>query len=388
MRFGGNIVAVKNHNRQALLQCLLDRPYSRVELAGAVGISSMTVTNLVRDLLAEGWVEAVATSAENNRPIGRPRKQLQLRSAAGYAIGIHIGIGTFRVALVDLTGVLIAARDAQFVLGEPASDTIAQFAALASDLLAEHGDVRGKLLGIGVGASGLVDSERGVNVIAPSLNWHNVPLASLLQTQLAAPVFVENNVRAMALAEAYFGQARTVDSLAFVFGRIGVGAGFIMQRQLFRGIAAGAGEIGHTIIMPENGRRCRCGQRGCLETLVTEPVLLGEAYGRVSVEQFLDEGRGGSAEVLTRIDQLCTYLGIALTNLVNTLNPEQIILGGLYAQGSDLFLPRLQTIIQQRAFGGLGKQVTLTTTSFNQNAGVIGAATLALVNNFYAKPLR
>ena len=386
MRIGSNIVAVKNHNRQALLQCLLDRPCSRVELADALGVTSMTVTNLVRDLLAQGWVEELTPSAEMPRTAGRPRRQLQLRPDAGSAIGIHIGIGAFRVAVVDLIGTVQTAYDGTFDLEQDSAETVAQIAKATDQLLSDSAWPRNKLLGIGVGASGLVDSERGVNVIAPSLGWQAVPLAEVLQPRFELPVFVENNVRAMALAESYFGQARAVDSLAFVFGRIGVGAGFVMQRKLFRGIAAGAGEIGHTIIQPENGARCRCGQSGCLETLVTVPTLLATDPHQ-TYEQFLAAARNGSSLQLEKLTRLTHYLGIALINLVNTLNPEQIVLGGMYAEAADLLLPPLRTMVRERAFGRLGEHVQLKTTAFGANAGAIGAATLALANNFYDKPL-
>ena len=381
---GSNIVDVKQHNRQLLLQCLLDAPLSRAGLARQMGVSSMTVTNLVRTLIAEGWVEPLSTSAETQpRTVGRPRTQLQINRHAAHAVGIHIGIGSYRVALVDLLGTPVQIQEGQFALEQSAETTLTQFSHTVTQLLAQH---ETPILGIGVGASGLVDSDQGLNVIAPSLNWRNVPIGSLLKERLGLPVFVENNVRAMALAEAYFGQGKDVDSLAFVFGRIGVGAGFIMRRKLLRGIAAGAGEIGHTIILPENGARCRCGQTGCLETLVTEPILLGD--DDLTLDQLFNEARRGNKIYLGRIHQLCVYLGIALTNLVNTLNPERIVLGGLYAQGADLLLPRLREIVRERAFGRLGHQVTIDTTTFDKNAGIIGAATLALVHNFYDRPLR
>jgi predicted NBD/HSP70 family sugar kinase len=216
---------------------------------------------------------------------------------------------------------------------------------------------------------------------------------------------VDNNVRAMALGEAYFGLGRGVDSLAFVYGRIGVGAGFVFGGQVFRGSSTGAGEIGHTIMQPQNGETCRCGQSGCLETLVSEPVILRRAQAIAQqqprgvlatclaneddlplIERVFTAARRGDADTCEMIGQVANYLGIALANLVNILNPELILLGGMFAQGQDLILPVATRTMRQMAFAGMGEKVRLQTTAFGWRAGVIGASSLALMRYFYQPP--
>jgi glucokinase len=205
----------------------------------------------------------------------------------------------------------------------------------------------------------------------------------------------------MALGEAMFGNQRDLQSLAFVYARIGVGAGFIMNGDLYRGVGAGAGEIGHMTIMPEEGEPCRCGNNGCLETLVSEPVILRQAEeiarqnpkgvlakqmenGKtISIEQVFNAARDGDKDMLKIIEKNACYMGIAMANLVNIFNPEAIVLGGLFAQGEDLFLPIIETTMQERSFADLGKRVQLRTASFGRNAGVVGAAALALKAFFY-----
>jgi glucokinase len=229
-----------------------------------------------------------------------------------------------------------------------------------------------------------------------------VDIQSVLNARLGLPVVVDNNVRAMALGEAYFGLGRGVDSLAFVYGRTGVGAGFVFGGQVFRGSSTGAGEIGHTIIVPEGGEPCRCGQRGCLETMVSEPVILRQAQAIAQrrpegllatcfsqkgdlepIERVFAAARRGDSEACNLIEQVACYLGVALANLVNILNPEMILLGGMFAQGQDLFLPVATRTMRQMAFAGLGEKVRLQTTSFGWRAGVIGASALALMRFFY-----
>ena len=148
---------------------------------------------------------------------------------------------------------------------------------LAEEVIAGGCVRRESLVGVGVGASGLVDPETGVNVLAPNLGWRDMPLRDIFSRRLDMPVFVDNNVRAMALAEAMFGAGRGVNTLAFVYGRVGVGAGFVVGGEVYRGSKAGAGEIGHTTVIPAGGAPCRCGNTGCLETLISEPEIVRQA---------------------------------------------------------------------------------------------------------------
>jgi predicted NBD/HSP70 family sugar kinase len=247
-----------------------------------------------------------------------------------------------------------------------------------------------------------VDYEEGVNVLSPRLDWHDIPIATLLQERLGLPICVDNNVRCMALGEAYFGAGRGVNVLAYVYGRIGVGAGFVVNGQVFRGSGAGAGEIGHTVMLPLSGERCTCGNKGCLETLVSERVLIKQARELASaqpngilagylqqgddsglLDQVFSAASDGDEGAKGLVTNLATYLGIALSNLVNVLNPELILLGGLFSQGSDLILPVAEKTMCETAFGGLGENVRLEVTSFGWRAGVTGAAALALMSFFY-----
>jgi glucokinase len=247
-----------------------------------------------------------------------------------------------------------------------------------------------------------VDARSKINILAPNLNWHNVPLQEYIQNAVNLPVVVDNNVHAMAIGETYFGAARGVDSMAFVYGRTGVGAGLIFRGQVFRGSTTGAGEIGHMILLMRGGEPCRCGNSGCLETLVSEPVILRQAENiarrnpkgllakTINERQDLTlldcvftAARSGDEEVYRMIDERAYYLGLALSNLVNLFNPELILLGGIFAQGKDLFLESVIRTVRGTAFGGLGEKVRVEPTSFGWRAGVIGAAALALVYFFY-----
>ncbi len=403
---GSNILRVKKHNMRAILLTFLHSgSLSRVQLANHTSLSNTTITNLIAELIEQGIVvEKSAPATEDNQPrrgVGRPRRMLQLVPDARYVIGVHVGIGMFRVAITNLHAELICNKMTSFSVDQPAFEVLADIADLVQETIDESNVNRHRILGVGVGASGLINHVTGVNLHAASLGWHDVPIREHLEAQLNLPVCVDNNVRAMALGEAYFGLGRGVDVLAFIYGRIGVGAGIVVNGQVFRGSGVGAGEIGHTIILPNGGDLCRCGQHGCLETLVSEPVLLREAHlladkdpnsklaahlshAEVSpISAIFAAAREGDQPTLRMIEDQMQYLGLALANLVNVLNPELIILGGMFAQGSDLILPKVEATMRQLAFAGLGENVHVQPTGFGWRAGVVGAASLALKVFFY-----
>lgn len=403
---GSNLNLVKAHNLQAILLSLLhEEELSRVELAKRTYLSNTTITNLVSELIDAHIVSEDRNPADKAyRSVGRPRTIVSLVPNARLAIGIHIGIGLFRIALVNLFDEVITNSIGYFNFSDSPEQVLEQMSVMIEKILTENQVDREMVLGIGVGASGLVNYQAGINVLAPNLGWRMIPIQDILEQRLNLPVVVDNNVRAMALGEALFGIGRNVETLAFVYGRIGVGAGFIFNGQVYRGSSTGAGEIGHITLITENGEQCRCGKTGCLETLISEPVILKFANKLAQdypksllartlqtpsddrpIDKVFNAARQGDPLAKNLIKERGRYLGIALANLVNIFNPELILLGGMFAQGHDLFIPTVTETMREMAFAGMGEKVRLKPTSFGWRAGVIGASALALSRFFYHK---
>jgi glucokinase-like ROK family protein len=402
---GSNITRVKGHNLKTILLSLLHtEKISRVELARQTSLSTTTITNLTGELLGEGIIveEESILIANERRSIGRPRTMLRLVPDARYAVGVHIGIGLYRVAVVNLHAKIVHNNIANFDLETTPETVLADIAQLVQQTVIESKVDVERIIGVGIGASGLVDFETGINVFGPRLGWRDIAVAQILETALGLPVCVDNNVRTMALAEAFFGAGQGVGSLVFVYGRMGVGSGVVMNGEIFRGSGAGAGEIGHMVMRGESGEKCTCGSTGCLETLVSEAVLINQAQELAAqkpdgilahylqdkpdakiVDQIFAAACDGDEATKQLIFDLAKNLGIALSNLVNILNPELIILGGMFAQGCDLILPVAEDTMRATAFAGLGENVRIQTTSFGWQAGVTGAAALALTSYFY-----
>ncbi len=414
-----------------LLTLLQNGPTSRVRLAQLTGLSTTTITNLINQLLTQGLVsemgkEPDAVDPEGTQtgrhagegraePVretngrsssGRPATPLGIVPGARHALGLHFGVDTLRAGITDLFGELTCYRVLSHSVDMPVPELLQKALGLADEVVGAFPG-RQSLVGAGIGASGLVDPDTGVNVLAPNLGWRGVPLREAFGRHLNLPVFVDNNVRAMALAESMFGAGRGVNNLAFVYGRIGVGAGFVLNGELYRGSRAGAGEIGHMTAIPAGGAPCRCGNTGCLETLVSEPEILRQARvlaGRAPesllaaylnappgadgspdppIERVFAAARAGDREAQALLNERAYYMGTALANLINLINPEMIILGGLFAMGQDLLLPQIEETMRRRSFAGLGETVQLRVTSFGREVGVIGAAALALDTFFY-----
>jgi glucokinase-like ROK family protein len=399
---GSNVSTVKAHNLQSVLRTMLRQgAVSRVQLADLTGLSRTTITNLIAELVEQGIVVEDEPEPDRSAGAGRPRIPLRLVPSARSAVGIHIGVGNIRVGVTDLFGRLQGYLDMSHEPNAPAGEVLDRVADIVVETIAEAGVDREQLVGVGVGASGLVDPQTGVNVLAPNLNWHNLPVRDIFSKRLGMPVSVDNNVRAMALAEAMFGEAQEVNTLAFVYARVGVGAGFVVNGGIYRGSRAGAGEIGHITMIPAGGALCRCGNTGCLETLVSEPAIVSLAQtlaahrpdsvlasklsdtAKPAIDLVFEAARAGDTETQAMLGERAHYMGSALANLVNIVNPDVIIMGGLFATDHDLLLSQVEETMRQRAFANLGDGVELHVTTFGRKVGVIGAAALALDTFFY-----
>ncbi len=397
-----NSSSIKSHNLRAILLTLLRHEgMSRVRIAQITELSTTTVTNLVAELLEQGIVaEEGSEDVELKRGVGRPRTALRLIPDARYVIGIYMGTSRVRVMLTDLFARSLAFREFTFLPETQPETVFEETLSNIQAVIAESGINRQLIIGVGIGAPGLVDSYLGVNILSPVLGWRNVPIRNWFASRLGLPVFVDNNVRAMAMAESLLGVGKDVYVLAYVYARGGVGSGLVVGGQLYRGGIA-AGEIGHTAILPDSGEACRCGNIGCLETLVSESSIVRAAQsltvrdphgvlashlmetGKRPIERIFDAARAGDPVTRNLLNERARYMGIGLANLVNTVSPEMIVLDGIFAAGQDLLFPPVRETLRRWAFAGMGEQVQLVPPTFGADAGVIGAAALALDVFFY-----
>lgn len=403
---GSNINRVKVHNMRAVLLSLLyHEPASRVQIAELTSLSTTTITNIIDELIAMGLVaDEGVMETSGRRRAGRPRSALRLEKNARFAIAVQFGVETYRIAIANLGAEILISNTYTYSRSASPRATFDEITQGIEETIKNGNIERERIIGVGVGAAGLVNYLTGVSVTSYNLGWENIPIREWLSERLEFPIIVDNNVKAMALGEAFFGAGRNASSLVFVYGRAGVGSGIVIGNRMLRGADLGAGEVGHMIIMTHGGLPCRCGQSGCLETLIAEPALIHQAEKAASEnpssllavklklanarpsDLLFQAAREGDPQAIRIVEQASYYLGISLANIVNLLNPQMIVLGGLYIQGQDLILPVARKTLSETAIGGLGKKVELRATSFGWQAGIVGAASLVLTNLFYLNP--
>lgn len=396
---GINSSNIKLHNISAILLNLLHNTnVSRVSLAQLIGVSTATITNLVAELVEQGLIVEEGFIRNNGQAnVGRPQKALSLVPNSRYAIGIHIDVGRVYITLTNICGDVLDKRSFEHQLHTAWHQVMNQVADMVESVIRDNSIDRSDMVGAGVAASGLIDPETGVNVIAPNLNWHDVPIRDYLQSKLNMPIHVENNVRAMALGEALFGNQSATNVMAFIYARMGVGAGLIVNGQIYRGAGSGAGEIGHTIVSIQSNIGIHTQS---LESLFSEPAIMNSVntllmqYPDSILAQTIQQqgntldavfhaAHAGDKQVVTLLEQRAQYFGIALANLVNIFNPDLIVLGGIFTHEHGLLMPTVRKTLKQYAFANLSDNIRLQVTDFGQEAGMIGAAALALDSFFY-----
>ncbi|MFP3953795.1 MAG: ROK family protein, partial [Candidatus Acetothermia bacterium] len=236
--------------------------------------------------------------------------------------------------------------------------------------------------------SGLI-SDSGEIIYSPILDWKRVPIAEKLESQLSLPATVDNDVNSLTLAESWVGAGKEFSDLLCVTVGEGIGAGLIINDRLYRGSAGGAGEIGH-ITLDRQGPRCRCGEEGCLEALASDYFLQNEMQRRglvpSTVENLASLASRRQAEGLEIFREMGHNLGLGIKNLVNTLNPEAVVLGGERMEQSEFFLQEAKEEILNHSFPQEAKDLEIVRASLGKEGWLIGAALLS-IRNFLGLPL-
>jgi predicted NBD/HSP70 family sugar kinase len=323
---------------------------------------------VVGQLLDEGLVAEDAVEGAGQR-VGRPSTGIRIRTGARYVIGVQVGAGTVQLGVCDLRAQVGPGASFTFdVAAERPERVVARIAEAAAELAADVPADR--LLGIGVAAPGPVDPGHRRILVSVNLGWRDVPFADLLEAALDVSTVVDHNVRAMALAESRYGETAGADPLLYVYVRTGVGAGLVIGGYPFRPGAYGVTELGHLRVL-EKGPPCACGATGCLETVVSEPYLI-ERLGRRSDNPLADIPEG-------LLDDLVDHLTTGLASAVNLLNPELILLGGIFAPAPEAVFDRVRAALRAKAFPVLRDVVRVERpTVGGDSAGVVGGAAIAL----------
>lgn len=291
-----------------------------------------------------------------------------------------VGGSTLRVALATRDGALLQKK--VFSHSRPAPDEVID--TIARNLKEMARATKAELLAVGAAVPGPLDPWRGVVHFSPNLEWREFLFAETLSEQLDVRVTMDDDANCAALGEHVFGVGKNTRDFVYVIVGTGIGAGLILDGKVYRGARGFAGELGHTTIVAD-GPLCSCGNHGCVETLAAGPALArrmreldATVSDSITAREVIALARDGNANALRVMHEAGTFLGIALANAVNLLNPEMIVLGGGVAlDANELLLEPARAEIQKRAFARSADAVTLARATLGDDAGLLGAARLA-----------
>ena len=379
----------KTYNQQLVFKTIYDHgTISRAEVARLTDLTRVTVSEIVADLLERGLVAEVGRgpSAGGKSPI-----LLSVVDDAYHMIGVDVAGDELCGAVLNLRGVVRASLNRPLP-SDDGTQALSKVYELLDHLVSQ---AERPLLGIGVGTPGLLDTTKGVVKRAVNLGWVDLPLGALLETRYKLPVYVANDSQVTALAENIFGGGVGEVNLAVIRVGRGIGAGIILNRQLFQGDGFGAGEVGHISIV-EHGEVCRCGNTGCVETVGSTSAILrrGRALAPshpdsmlnrlvaspdfLTLEQMHEAFQAGDALASQIILEAGRAVGFAVACLISVLNVKKILLAGSAARFGVPWLEAVRVEAAQRALAALGLEAEITFGELEEDAVILGASALLL----------
>lgn len=378
---------MRRHNLAALLRHVHSHgPTSRAELTRVLQLNRSTIAALVEDLVARGLVEE--HGATGRRAPGRPSNVVRMRADRLAVLAVVLGVDAVVTAAVAPGGQVI--HDTQVSLDDESSrafERVLTTVGQEAKTIANRLPAGVEIVGMGAAVPGVVRRQDGLVHQAPNLGWNDVPLGARLASRLRRrlgvelPVACRNDASLGALAEHTRGAAIGVSNLLYVYGEVGVGGGIVADGHLLEGANGYAGEVGHMQVNP-SGPACRCGSSGCWETEIGEDALVTLAGrcpgGRAVVQEVLQAAQAGEPAARRAVDAVAHWAGVGLANLVNCLNPEMVVLGGLLADLLELAGAEMRTQMRSGLVTPAHLGVQLVAPKLGAESVLLGAAEVAL----------
>ena len=366
---------------------------TRTDLVNTSGLSKATVSETIAELMSHGFLAEVG-----KRQPGRGRSQvvLALQTQNRLVIGAQFGEHGCHAALCDLGGAPIIFAERPIAGTSPE----AHVNALTECVLELRGQATAPILGMGVGVPGLV-SEDGRSILrSVPHGWSNVPMCDLLEERVGLRVAIANRAKAAALGEYWqgtFPENADRSQLVYVFVGSGIIAGYVFDGALYLGHSGSAGEVGHITVQPD-GQQCGCGNHGCLHTLASESAIIrsvrgqlrqrtdsilyeslsGQSLETITMDMLVDALAQGDDVVLEAVKQAGTWLGVAIGNLVNLLNPSMVVIGGSVSEFGEPIMQAINQEVRRRALWDALHGVSIVPSTLGDNAGIVGGAALFL----------
>jgi glucokinase-like ROK family protein len=375
-----NLSVIMNHLRT-------NAPISRAALAETTGLNKTTVSSLVNELIERQFVQEIGLASPSS---GRPGILLELNPTAGFIVSCEIGTFFILVICTDFSPKIIWRYEEQIDITIGQQAILDRLLVILNQAIEAGCSSCGPLLGITVGVPGLVDQATGALLFAPNLGWKDLPIRAVLQESFNVPLFVDNEANIAALGEHYFGAARGYEEVLYISAGVGLGGGIVHGGRVFSGVTGVSAEFGHMTLDPD-GEICKCGNQGCWETQVSQQVLFREIWRRVdqgetsglsekiggkrsslTVPLIVDAARAGDGVALDSLDIIGKNLGIGIASLVNALNPELVVFGGILSLAGEFLIPVIRKEVERRALKWNREAMQLVLARHASDACVMG----------------
>jgi len=387
----GNNQYLKELNKAAVLDLIRqNKRLSRKELSDLTGLSPTACGSITRELIKDGFLHETGQGESTG---GRKPVMLELKPNSYYAVGFDIGMSELKMVIADITASILLQRQFKYKPGTPAEKVIG----LIRDKFFETIDCEklnaDKFIGCGLSIPGILDRNTNKIIIAPNLSWNEVDLGTKVSEALDMPVFIENEAMCSAICERWIGKCSNIENFVCINIESGIGAGIFIGDAIYRGFSGSAGEIGH-LIVKENGRLCGCGNRGCLETYASIRHMLSEinekiqngyssdiinpGMGVLSWEQVVEAAYKGDGLCNEVLKKGAVFIGFAVAYLINTLNPEAIVLGKCFTGYAPLVMDVLMKTVNEKALKYPVSKVKIITSEFGMNSSALGAAMIPI----------
>lgn len=365
----GDQALVRQINLSVIMRTLREyAPISRAQLAERTGLNKTTVSSLVQELIDRQFVREVGLEQSGpGRGAGRLAMMLSLDPQAGYIVSSEIGVDFITVICTNFAPEIIWQHEEKIPLDKDQQQIIDLVLALMREAADSGSQSCRNFLGVSVGVPGLVDQESGALLFAPNLKWRNVPLLKIIEDEFDAPVVVDNEASISALGEYYFGAAQGYHEVLYISAGVGLGGGIVHEGQLFSGVTGFGAEFGHMTMDP-GGEPCNCGNKGCWETQVSQSTLFriicesikndpdsllveltNGDLNQLSLQLVVKAAQNGDMNAIRGLNEIGRYLGIGIASLVNALNPDLIVFGGILSLADEFLLPVINDMLDQCA---------------------------------------
>ncbi|MBY0116352.1 ROK family protein [Paenibacillus xylanexedens] len=377
MKITGDQMLVKKINKSIVLDTIRRHaPLSRARVSEVTGLNKATVSNLVADLISDDLVQEIGPGESSG---GRKPLMLLFRGTSGYAVGLELSVTHLKGVLTDLEGHIMT-EYAVTLEHHDVSSVLEQLKLAAKQLIEAAPPSPHGVIGIGIGVPGMVD-EAGTVLFAPNLGWEKVTLRSMLEEEFELPVTIDNEANAGAHGELNFGAGIDVRHMIYISAGMGIGSGIMVDGELYKGAWGYAGETGHMSIEAE-GLPCSCGNRGCWELYASEKAyehpdhqLKLPAHTTRELIHYAEQDHEAVQELYNTIGR---KLGIGITNIVNSFNPERIIIGGPLSEAGPWIETALKQVVEERTLPYHRRSLQIEWAALGSRSTRVGAAYSAI----------